>query len=75
MPIIFSHDITNPVTSPDIKWSHEVASEMMLEALVKENNIPIERDWLDFIRDLIQGVPELTLKRFVLVPAYRLPPD
>jgi HD superfamily phosphohydrolase len=62
----FSHlfdDQFIPRARPGIKWTHEEGSEMMLEALVKENEIPIERDWLDFIRDLIRGEPNLTLGR------------
>lgn len=41
--------------SPDIKWSHEDASEMLLEHLIEENNIEIEKDQLNFINGLIRG--------------------
>jgi len=33
----------------------------MLDALVQENNIPIEKDWINFIKDLILGEPRFTL--------------
>lgn len=42
---------------PGYQWSHEQASEMMLEYLVDDNNIDIERDHLNLIKDLIAGAP------------------
>ncbi|KAG8995501.1 hypothetical protein FRB94_009121 [Tulasnella sp. JGI-2019a] len=42
-------------------WCHEEASEMMLDALVKDNNIPLSRDYVNFIKDLIRGTPKLSL--------------
>lgn len=42
---------------PGFEWSHEQASEMMLEYLVDDNNIDIERDHLNLIKDLIAGAP------------------
>ncbi|KAG8865395.1 hypothetical protein FRB96_000285 [Tulasnella sp. 330] len=43
-------------------WCHEEASEMMLDALVKENDIPLSQDRVNFIKDLISGTPRLSLK-------------
>ncbi|KDQ07753.1 hypothetical protein BOTBODRAFT_38548 [Botryobasidium botryosum FD-172 SS1] len=60
----FSHVFDNqfiPRVRPDIKWSHEEASVMMLDALVQENDIPIEKDWVNFIKDLILGEPQYTV--------------
>ncbi|KAG8968881.1 hypothetical protein FRC03_005754 [Tulasnella sp. 419] len=42
-------------------WCHEEASEMMLDALVKENEIDIPEDWVRFIKDLIRGEPRLSI--------------
>ncbi|KAG8935004.1 hypothetical protein FRC01_010509 [Tulasnella sp. 417] len=42
------------------QWCHEEASEMMLDALVKENNIALSEDCVDFIKDLIRGEPRLS---------------
>ena len=41
--------------SPDHTWTHEDASEMMFDELVKENNVPINQDDVNFIKDLIKG--------------------
>ena len=40
---------------PDQKWTHEDASEMMFDDLVKQNNIPIDQDDVNFIKVLIKG--------------------
>ncbi|KAG8896521.1 hypothetical protein FRC01_011738, partial [Tulasnella sp. 417] len=63
----FSHVFDNhfiPVAKgkrPDgTQWCHEEASEMMLDALVKENNIDLSQDRVDFIKDLIRGEPRLS---------------
>lgn len=39
-------------------WKHEDASEMMLEYLVKTNDIDITKEDLSFIKALILGEPE-----------------
>lgn len=54
----FSHmfDKFMEVARPQISWTHEYASEYMLEALVKFNDIKeIDDAELDFIKDLIHG--------------------
>ena len=48
---------------PGKKWSHEDASEMMFDDLVKSNHIDIDQDDVNFIKDLIQGVPRLSVHR------------
>ncbi|TIC21145.1 WD40 repeat-like protein [Wallemia mellicola] len=60
----YSHVFDNtfiPATSPNLKWSHEVASEMMLEALFngmrQRSTLDFPRDELEFIQDLIRGRP------------------
>ena len=40
---------------PGSKWSHEDASEMMFDDLVRSNGIDIDEDDINFIKDLIQG--------------------
>ena len=40
---------------PDSGWRHEHASEMMFDALVKENSIEIPADDQKFIKALISG--------------------
>jgi hypothetical protein len=42
---------------PGFSWSHEQASEMMLEYLVDDNNIDMEKSDINFIKDLIAGEP------------------
>ncbi|KAI8872064.1 HD-domain/PDEase-like protein [Ramicandelaber brevisporus] len=54
----FSHVFDNqamPLLRPDRKFAHEEASERMLDYLVDENNIDIERDDVRFIQDLVRG--------------------
>ena len=41
------------VYRPSLQWSHEEASEMMLEYLIDDNNIDIERNEINLIKDLI----------------------
>ncbi|KAI9499236.1 HD phosphohydrolase domain-containing protein [Zychaea mexicana] len=56
----FSHVFDNqvmPQARPGIQWSHEQASEMMLEYLIDDNNIDIERNEINLIKDLIAGTP------------------
>ncbi|KAF8318219.1 hypothetical protein DL93DRAFT_2095395 [Clavulina sp. PMI_390] len=60
----FSHVFDNEFIArvrPDRKWCHEEGSEMMFDALIKENpHIPISQDEINFVKDLIRGRPRLT---------------
>ncbi|GAB5590351.1 hypothetical protein Unana1_05251 [Umbelopsis nana] len=59
----YSHLFDNefmPLARPFSKWSHEEASEMMLEYLIDDNYIDIDRHQINFIKDLIAGVPKST---------------
>lgn len=54
----FSHVFDNefiPLAIPGSKWTHEQGSEMMLEYLVDDNNVDIDQEELNFIKDLIMG--------------------
>ncbi|KAF8986496.1 SAM domain and HD [Entomortierella lignicola] len=54
----FSHVFDNefiPRALPGSNWSHEQGSEMMLEYLVDDNHVDIDREELNFIKDLIMG--------------------
>ncbi|KAF9956608.1 SAM domain and HD [Modicella reniformis] len=54
----FSHVFDNefiPKAIPGSTWAHEQASEMMLEYLVDDNAIDIDREEINFIKDLIIG--------------------
>jgi hypothetical protein len=42
---------------PGSTWTHEQGSERMLEYLVDDNQIDIEKDEINFIKDLIAGEP------------------
>ncbi|KAI8140339.1 HD phosphohydrolase domain-containing protein [Fennellomyces sp. T-0311] len=56
----YSHVFDNqvmPRARPGLDWSHEQASEMMLEYLIDDNNVDIERDEVNLIKDLIAGTP------------------
>ena len=56
----FSHVFDNsfmPQSRPGFEWTHEKASEMMLEYLVDENHIDMDSTNTNFIKDLIAGVP------------------
>ncbi|KAL5530824.1 hypothetical protein ACEPAF_7082 [Sanghuangporus sanghuang] len=44
-----------PAVLPEQAWTHEDASEMMFDDLVKRNNVPIDQDDVNFIKDLIKG--------------------
>ncbi|KAI5120720.1 hypothetical protein M0805_006427 [Coniferiporia weirii] len=44
-----------PAVLPDQKWTHEDASEMMFDDLVRQNEIEIDLDDINFIKDLIKG--------------------
>ncbi|KAJ2958880.1 hypothetical protein NQZ79_g5581 [Umbelopsis isabellina] len=57
----YSHLFDNefmPLARPSRKWSHEQASEMMLQYLIDDNYIDIDKDQINFIKDLIAGVPK-----------------
>ncbi|KAL0063992.1 hypothetical protein AAF712_009060 [Marasmius tenuissimus] len=47
-----------PDVLPEEDWTHEQGSEMMLDFLVKDNNIEIAEKDLAFIKALILGKPE-----------------
>jgi HD superfamily phosphohydrolase len=54
----FSHVFDNtfiPLARPGLLWSHEQASEMMLDALVDSNGIDLDQQQLRFIKSLIRG--------------------
>ncbi|KAG0343828.1 SAM domain and HD [Podila humilis] len=54
----FSHIFDNEFIKsaiPGSTWTHEQGSEMMLEYLVDDNNIDMDDEELDFIKDLIMG--------------------
>lgn len=53
------------LVSPGSKWSHEDASELMFDDLVKDNGIDIEQDDVNFIKDLIKGEPKHSSKKYV----------
>ncbi|CAO3659728.1 unnamed protein product [Umbelopsis ramanniana] len=56
----FSHVFDNefmPRARPGINWSHENASEMMLDYLIDDNHIDIDTSQINFIKDLIAGSP------------------
>ena len=50
---------------PGFQWSHENASEMMLDYLIDDNNIDIEKHEINLIKDLIAGAPRS--KRYSVV--------
>lgn len=49
-----------PLARPQKRWTHEEASEMMLEYLIDDNYIDIDRHQINFVKDLIAGVPKST---------------
>ncbi|KAF8931770.1 SAM domain and HD [Haplosporangium gracile] len=54
----FSHVFDNefiPRAIPGSNWTHEQGSEMMLEYLVDDNHVDIDREEINFIKDLIMG--------------------
>ncbi|KAF9507194.1 hypothetical protein BS47DRAFT_1398828 [Hydnum rufescens UP504] len=61
----FSHVFDNnlvPRLCPGTSWSHEEGSEMMFDSLLEQNpHIELEPSWINFIKDLIRGRPNLTL--------------
>ncbi|KAG0743419.1 hypothetical protein G6F62_004877 [Rhizopus arrhizus] len=61
----FSHVFDNtfmPLARPGSTWTHEQGSERMLEYLVDDNQIDIEKDEINFIKDLIAGEPRKNSK-------------
>lgn len=48
---------------PGHPWTHEDASEMMFDDLIEKNGIQIDRDDVNFIKDLIKGVPQHSLHK------------
>ncbi|PVU94543.1 hypothetical protein BB561_002488 [Smittium simulii] len=62
----FSHLFDSAFIStifPEKNWCHENGSEMMLEYLIKKNNIALPREDIDFIKDLILGEPIYTKQK------------
>ena len=66
----FSHVFDNtfiPTVKPDLTWSHEVASEMMLSALFDDlrqrTGFNFPQDEIEFIQDLIRGRPRPNCER------------
>lgn len=56
----FSHVFDNEFMKqarPGFTWTHEVASEEMLDYLVRENDVALSEEELSFIKDLIHGAP------------------
>ncbi|ORZ14001.1 HD phosphohydrolase domain-containing protein [Absidia repens] len=56
----YSHIFDNefmPRAKNGLNWSHEQASEMMLEYLIDDNNIDIDSQQTNLIKDLIAGTP------------------
>ncbi len=60
----FDCSYTFGVHRPGSSWKHEQASEMMLDALIKENNIAISEEDQNFIKALIAGEHSRTLVIF-----------
>lgn len=60
----FSHLFDNDFirrTSPDLKWTHEQGSNMMLDYMIDDNNIDLDCDKIRLIKSLILGEkPEVT---------------
>ena len=50
---------------PDSKWTHEDASEMMFDDLIRDNDIDISQDDVNFIKDLIKGAPKHSAHKYV----------
>ncbi|KAI8996994.1 hypothetical protein BDB01DRAFT_712761 [Pilobolus umbonatus] len=46
-----------PVARPELNWSHEQGSEMMVDYLIDENNIDIDSEDVNFIKALFMGEP------------------
>lgn len=55
-PILTSEqNPTHSVNRPELKWTHEQGSIMMLQSLVDENGIEISQEDLKFVMSLIAG--------------------
>ncbi len=57
----FSHVFDNEFMKqarPGFHWTHERASEEMLDYLVRENDVALSEGELSFIKDLIHGAPQ-----------------
>ena len=50
--------IINITDSPGTKWTHEEASEMMFDDLIKKNDIKIPSEDTEFVKALISGNPK-----------------
>lgn len=62
----FSHvfdSLIIPTLSPGSTWSHEDASCMLIEHMIDQNNLPIEKDQLSFIQSLIEGDSKVDYSR------------
>ncbi|KAG9095269.1 hypothetical protein FS749_010778, partial [Ceratobasidium sp. UAMH 11750] len=62
----FSHVWDNkflPVVSPTTKWSHEMGSEMMFDAICSQHDVELSEDEQNFVKDLIRGRPNLSRGR------------
>ncbi|CAE7230292.1 unnamed protein product [Rhizoctonia solani] len=62
----FSHVWDNkfiPAVLPGTKWTHEMGSEMMFDAICTDYDVNISADEQNFIKDLIRGRPELSIGR------------
>jgi deoxynucleoside triphosphate triphosphohydrolase SAMHD1 len=47
-----------PRARPGRPWTHEQGSEMMLEYLIEDNHIDLDRQQIQLIKDLINGIPK-----------------
>ncbi|KAJ1308850.1 hypothetical protein OPQ81_004538 [Rhizoctonia solani] len=62
----FSHVWDNkfiPAVSPGTKWTHEMGSEMMFDAICANYDVNLGTDEQNFIKDLIRGRPRLSIGR------------
>ncbi|EUC66582.1 DNA replication factor C, large subunit [Rhizoctonia solani AG-3 Rhs1AP] len=62
----FSHVWDNkfiPAVSPGTKWTHEMGSEMMFDAICADYDVNLSMDEQNFIKDLIRGRPKLSIGR------------
>ncbi|KAL5636735.1 hypothetical protein ACGC1H_000640 [Rhizoctonia solani] len=62
----FSHVWDNkfiPAVSPGTKWTHEMGSEMMFNAICADYDVNLSADEQNFVKDLIRGRPKLSIGR------------
>lgn len=52
-----------PRARPELEWTHEDGSQMMLQSLIDENGIDMHRNELQMINDMISGEPHPSSKR------------